>query len=199
MPYSQSPGRNVSLAGQIAAGIAGGLIASFVMEKVQAAIEDLSSDNRSAPGGGGQQHRKPQEGEPATYKAADAVATTIAGQRIPRKWKPAAGAAVHYAFGAAVGGVYGAAAASRPEVTALAGIPFGTAVWLVADEVGVPAAGLAKGPAEYPLSKHASALAAHVVYGATIELVRRGLVLAFSRRGRRTRTRNEIRHGRALA
>jgi putative membrane protein len=69
-------------------------------------------------------------------------------------------------------------------VTALAGIPFGAAVWLVADEVGVPAAGLANGPAEYPLSTHASALAAHVVYGATTELVRRNLVRALSRRTR---------------
>jgi len=185
MQLSQSSGRNINLAGHIAAGIAGGLIASFVMEKVQAAIEELSSDNGSAAGGGGQQHRKQQEGEPATYKAADAVATTIAGRHVPREWKPAAGAAVHYAFGAAVGAVYGAAAARRRKITALAGIPFGTAVWLVADEVGVPAVGLAKGPAEYPLSKHASALAAHVVYGATTELVRRGLVRAFTsgRRG----------------
>ena len=70
-------------------------------------------------------------------------------------------------------------------VTALAGIPFGAALWLAADEIGVPAAGLAKGPAEYPVSKHASALAAHLVYGATTELVRRGLVRAITagRRG----------------
>lgn len=178
MPHSQSPRRNLTLASHIAAGVAGGLIASFVMEKVQAAIEELSSGSGSATGGDGQQHRQRQEGEPATYTAADAIATTIAGQHVPREWKPTAGAAVHYAFGAAVGAVYGAAAGRRREVTALAGIPFGAAVWLLADEIGVPAAGLAKGPAAYPLSKHASALAAHVAYGATTELVRRGLLRA---------------------
>lgn len=184
MPPIPSRGRKSHLAAQIAAGIAGGLVASYVMEKVQAAIEEFSSDNSSAPGGGGQQHRQPQEGEPATYKAADAIAATATGERVPRAWKPAAGAAVHYAFGGAVGAMYGATAATRPEVTTLAGLPFGTAVWLVADEIGVPALGLAKGPASYPISKHASALAAHLVYGATTEAVRCALVRAFTRRRR---------------
>jgi len=180
MPRTRSTKSDANLAVNVAAGLAAGLVASFLMEKVQGAIEALSSDNHSAAGGGGQQHRQPHEGEPATYKAADAVATAVIGQRVPREWKPAAGSAVHYAFGGAVGAAYGAAAASRREVTVMAGIPFGIAVWLLADEIGVPAAGLAKGPTHYPVSKHASALAAHLVYGAATELVRRGLMRAFT-------------------
>jgi hypothetical protein len=35
--------------------------------------------------------------------------------------------------------------------------------------------GLAKKPQEYPVSVHASALAAHLAYGATTEFVRRSL------------------------
>ena len=182
MPRTRSAGHKVSYTAHIAAGLAAGLIASFVMEKFQGAIEGLSSDNSAAEGGGGQQHRQPQEGEPATYKAADAIAVRVAGEHVPREWKPAAGAAVHYTTGGAVGAIYGAAAARRPGVTALAGIPFGAAVWLLADEIGVPAAGLAKGPRAYPVSKHASALAAHLVYGITTEIVRRGLVRAFNGR-----------------
>ena len=60
-----------------------------------------------------------------------------------------------------------------PEVTAGAGLPFGTAFWLVADETAVPLLGLAKGPTEYPVSTHVYALASHLVYGLTAELVRR--------------------------
>ena len=69
MSHRQSPRRNVNLAGHIAAGVAGGLIASFAMERVQAAIDELWSDNGSATRPGGQQHPRQQEREPATFKA----------------------------------------------------------------------------------------------------------------------------------
>jgi hypothetical protein len=184
MPRTPSDARKPPIAVNIAAGLAGGLIAAFVMEKVQAAIEHFSSDNNSAAGGGGQQHRQPNEGEPATYKAADAIATRVTGAHIPRGSKAAAGNVVHYAFGGALGAAYGAATVNHPGVTRLAGMPFGAAVWFLADEIAVPAAGLAKGPTKYPVSKHASALAGHLVFGATTELARRGLMLAF-RNGRR--------------
>ena len=51
--------------------------------------------------------------------------------------------------------------------------PFGTAVWLGADEVAVPAFGLAGPPWEHPASVHARALTAHLVYGVATEGVRR--------------------------
>jgi uncharacterized membrane protein YagU involved in acid resistance len=95
---------------------------------------------------------------------------------VPEDYKPVAGELVHYAFGGAIGAIYGAAAAKTPDVTAWGGLPFGATVWLIADEMGVPLAGLSKAPTEYPLSKHASALAAHLVYGATTEAVRRLIV-----------------------
>jgi hypothetical protein len=183
MPRNPSPAVNPNLAAYVIGGLAGGLIASFAMEKFQAALGRLTPDAGGASGGGGQQHRKPQS-EPATYKAADAVATTVTGEHIPRKYKPAAGAAVHYAFGGAVGAMYGAAAASNSEITAWGGLPFGATVWLIADEIGVPAAGLAKGPTEYSLTSHASAFATHLVYGVTTEIVRRALVRVLTpRRG----------------
>lgn len=156
----------------IVAGIAGGLVASWAMERFQQALGEISEDMGGAPGGGGQQHRKPQS-EPATYKAADAVTQAVTGEPLRDEDKPAGGALVHYAFGAAVGAAYGAAAARSENVTAWAGLPFGATVWLVADEIGVPLSGLSKSPTEYPASSHASALATHLVYGATTEAVRK--------------------------
>lgn len=79
---------------------------------------------------------------------------------------------MHYAFGGSVGAIYGATAVRNPDVTAWGGVPFGAAVWLIADEMGVPLTGLSKPPTEYPLKDHASALAAHLIYGATTESVR---------------------------
>jgi len=146
------------------------------MERFQASLARISEDMGGASGGGGQQHRKPQS-EPATYKAADAVSRAATGKPLPREDKPTGGSIVHYAFGGAVGAMYGAAASQNREVTAWAGLPFGATVWLIADEIGVPLAGLSKPPSEYPLSSHLSAFATHLVYGATTEAVRKLLTL----------------------
>ncbi len=76
-------------------------------------------------------------------------------------------------MGATSGAIYGAMAELLPSVTLGAGLPFGTAVWLIADEATLPALGLAKSPTEVPVSKHAYALASHFVYGLTTDIVRR--------------------------
>jgi putative membrane protein len=68
--------------------------------------------------------------------------------------------------------LYGAAAELAPEVARGAGLPFGAAFWLVADETALPLLGLSKGPTAYPVSTHVYALASHFVYGLTAELVR---------------------------
>jgi uncharacterized membrane protein YagU involved in acid resistance len=89
--------------------------------------------------------------------------------------KEAAGALVHYALGTATGGLYGAVVEFAPEVTTAAGLPFGAAFWLIADETAVPLLGLSKGPTEYPLSTHVYALTSHLVFGLTTEVTRRAV------------------------
>jgi uncharacterized membrane protein YagU involved in acid resistance len=71
--------------------------------------------------------------------------------------------------------LYGGLAEVVPQVTTATGVPFGAAFWLLADEISVPLLGLSKGPADYPVSTHAYALASHLVYGATAELSRRAV------------------------
>ena len=116
-----------------------------------------------------------EEQTDATVKAASAVSEGIFDHKLTKSEKKWAGPAVHYAFGTSVGGLYGAVAEVAPEVTAVAGLPFGAAFWLVADETAVPLLGLSKAPTEYPPSVHAYALASHFVYGLTTELVRRAV------------------------
>lgn len=169
MTQEQSSSRRGGVGAGIVAGIVGGLVASWAMERFQQTLARVSRE-MSGPSTNGD--RRPGT-EPATYKTADALSEALTGVAVPRELKPAAGSVVHYAFGAAVGALYGAAAARRRGIASWAGLPFGAAVWLVADEIAVPLAGLSKGPTEYPLSTHASALAAHLVYGATIEAIRR--------------------------
>ena len=62
-----------------------------------------------------------------------------------------------------------------PAVQSCFGTLFGSALWLAADEIAVPAFGLAKPPREHPASTHITSWASHLVYGLTAELVRRGL------------------------
>ena len=118
-------------------------------------------------------NRNDDEEDDATERVASAISETVFDRELTESEKEKAGAVVHYGFGASTGAIYGATAELAPGVTACSGLLFGTAVWAVADEAVVPALGLSKPPTKYPLSVHAYALSAHLVYGLTTEVVRR--------------------------
>ena len=111
--------------------------------------------------------------EPASMQVASLVAEPVIGRRLSEGEKEVGGPIMHYLFGALMGAMYGAAAETEPSTTAGAGVPFGTAVWLAAAEVGVPLAGFSAPPTRYPLSRHAAAFGSHIVFGLTVEGVRR--------------------------
>ncbi|WP_374944565.1 DUF1440 domain-containing protein [Sphingomonas sp.] len=141
-------------------GLAAGLIASLAMNQFQAVVQTLSPPDDDAD-------------EPATEKAADRVAVAATGEPVAKSSKPAAGNAVHYAFGALLGVAYGVAAEYRPRITMGYGTVFGTGVAAVMDEGAVPAAGLAPAPWQTPAGAHAYALVSHLIFGAVTEVSRR--------------------------
>jgi putative membrane protein len=172
----------------VMAGAVGGLVASWVMNQFQALWSRISHGVERPHGAQSLQHGSPQHGvarelqergrgretDDAAIRTAVAVSERLLGLELAeREKKEMAGAIVHYAFGVATGGIYGAIAELKPATTAGAGLPFGAAVWLVADEIIVPALGLAKPPTAYLLSTHAYSIASHLVYGLTTEIVRR--------------------------
>jgi uncharacterized membrane protein YagU involved in acid resistance len=178
----------------LVAGLAAGLVASWTMNQFQAVWTRLAEGFDKPHGAQSMQpsegpnpnempesnqarstNEPPEEQDDATVKTAKAISEGIFGHKLTKSEKKPAGALVHYAFGTATGGLYGAMAEVAPQVTAGAGIPFGAVFWVTADEVAVPLLGLAKGPTEYPLSTHAYALASHLVYGLTAELSRRAV------------------------
>jgi putative membrane protein len=148
------------------AGLIGGLVASFVMEKFQALVMPMMK--------GGNEQKEDQE-EPSTEKAASAISENVFDHYLTGEEKPVAGEAVHYAMGGASGMIFGAASEIIPDATVGAGLPFGTAVWLIADDLVVPALGLSKPVTDRPLSEHAYALSSHLVYGLATDMVRRGI------------------------
>jgi putative membrane protein len=113
--------------------------------------------------------------EEPTVATAQVVSRKMFEHELTPDQKQIAGPAVHYAFGSLVGALYGGAAELFPSVGAGLGLPFGAALWLLGDEIAVPALGLGKSPTEIAPDKHADALASHFVYGATTDLLRRVL------------------------
>ena len=173
----------------LAAGLIGGLVASWTMNRFQDVWFKVAKGIETSPGNqfqsaGGEQaagvqdsvlNSKPEVSDDTTVRAASAVSEGLFGHKLTPSEKKVAGPAVHYVLGTGVGGLYGAAADLAPNVTAGAGLPFGAAFWLVVDEGAVPLLGLSQGPTAYPLSVHAYALSSHFVYGLTAEVVRRAV------------------------
>lgn len=122
--------------------------------------------------------------KPGSIKVAENVAASVAGARLNDREKDVGGTLVHYLFGASMGAIYGAASEWKPATAAAAGLPFGIAVWVAADEFGLPVTGLSRKPTDYPASRHVASFGSHLVFGLTTEIVRR----AFRRSGQRLRT-----------
>ena len=170
------------------AGAAGGLVASWVMNQFQALLSRMTHGVERPHGAQSLQPGSPRHGvarelqergldreaDTAAVRTAIVVSDRLFGLELAKREKrEIAGAVVHYAFGVGTGGLYGAIAELKPATTTGAGLPFGAAVWLITDEITVPALGLSKPPTKYPLSTHAYSIASHLVYGLTTEIVRR--------------------------
>lgn len=163
------------------AGLAGGLAASWVMSEFQAvwsaAAKKLNQNGNSSDSQGeGGDKQEGENAEDATMKAAGKVSETLLHRQLNQDQKKKAGPVVHYAFGAAMGALYGAMAEAVPEVKYGFGLPFGAALFVGADEIAVPALGLSeKSPLETKPQDHVYGLVSHFVYGTTTELIRRGV------------------------
>ncbi|GGE76015.1 DUF1440 domain-containing protein [Sphingomonas prati] len=151
-------------------GATAGLAASFVMNVFQEAVEHFGPDDGGDDSGA----------EPATVQAAEGLASMV-GADLPKAFRPAAGSAIHYAFGAMLGAGYAVMAEYEPRAAAGAGAGFGVTTAIVMDEAAVPAAGLSDAPWTFPLGTHAYALVSHLVFGMTVDAVRRGLYRAMLR------------------
>lgn len=123
-----------------------------------------------------EQQAAQQEG--STEKVARKLAETT-GHQLSEDARKTGGQAVHYTFGTLVGVVYACTAEFLPEATTGSGAAFGTALFLAADEVAVPAFRLAPPPTQTPASDQLEHWAAHVVYGMALELTRKLLRRVF--------------------
>lgn len=145
------------------AGAFAGIIASAAMAFFQAKAAPLAD----------------AEGDPAdsaTARAADKAVSAATDKHLPKAYRAAGGHLVHYAVGAALGGVYGVVTEYRPDASAGFGAAYGIATAALLDEAAVPALGLGEPADETPIAVHAYGLASHLVYGVVLEGARVMLV-----------------------
>lgn len=148
-----------------ATGLAAGLAATWIMTKYQEYTQDKFFGESSGD----------DSGESSTVKAAEAVSETVRGHGLEEGEKQPAGNLVHYAMGGFSGMVYGVATEIEPRTAMGAGLPFGTAVWMLADNLAVPALELSEPPTEQSAATHAYALSSHLVYGLATDVCRRAI------------------------
>jgi len=165
----------------ILAGAGAGLAASWAMNVFMAGpgakLHELLETDGEQRQEREQERQRQQRGEPkidATMKAADSItAAATGGQHLSLEGKQKGGPIVHYGFGALMGALYGGLAEYSSAVRAGVGLGFGTALFGAADLVAVPALHLSPPLRESPVKSLATPFAAHLVYGATTELLRR--------------------------
>jgi hypothetical protein len=169
---------------QGAIGLAAGVAGALMMNVFARAVNRMSSGREAdgaAPGADrvGRGMQPPQAEGTADQDAA--VRAGTAGYRALTGHEPGPaaqswlGTAAHYAFSGVAGVSYALITDRVPAMRAGYGTLYGAAVWAIADEGVTPALGLSRSPRELPLAVHLYALAGHVVYGATLESVRRFL------------------------
>lgn len=171
---NDASGREFSWCRGLLSGAIGGLVGTIIMTQFQSAwskaAQELKPERRyDLP-------ESDREKEDATMKAAGKIAA-LAGRELSHDAKKKLGPVVHYGFGTLQGAIYGTALEAVGERGGglIAGLALGAALFALADEVAVPYFGLGSKPSETQLKWHLYGLGAHLVYGLSTEVVRKGL------------------------
>lgn len=121
----------------------------------QEAMDDISMVGQQA-----------REDEAATEAVGRIGYETVTGHDPDAETRQRLGQAVHWGYGVLLGGLYGALRDEADAPDLVGGLGYGTAAWVLGDELMVPLLGLSEGPTAHGWTDHAKALGAHLVYGA---------------------------------
>jgi len=159
-------------------GICAGVAAGFVMNQFSRAVTAATRGREgsgAAPGadrvGRGAQppQAKTRADDDAAVKVGAAAYELATAKRPSPSKKTQLGVAAHYAFSAALGAMYAVSRERTPMISAGHGALYGAAVWAIADETVMPALGLSRSPRELGPGVLVYGLAAHLVYGISLE------------------------------
>jgi hypothetical protein len=165
-----------ALRGWLSGFIAGGggayamsLFQRLLMKRRSGAAVDHQQEQQD----GARPRRGKKTDDPPTTKAGNAIYHAVSGHDLSDEGKKLADSVMHYAMGTFTGGIYGIASELAPFTSVGAGLPYGSAVWLIADELTVPALGLSKPSTDSPASSHLEAFVAHLIYGSVLFAIQR--------------------------
>jgi uncharacterized membrane protein YagU involved in acid resistance len=153
-----------TLATDVIAGIVAGAVATWLMDKATTVLYERESKEVR------QREDQARGGKTAYGVAADKVAR-LANKRLSDEQRSRFGNDIHWVMGISGGVLYGLL---RPRLRAASighGLLFGTAFFLVMDELATPLLGLTPGPQAFPWQTHARGFAGHLVYGTALDTV----------------------------
>jgi hypothetical protein len=157
----------MALARNVLFGALAGTAATFIMTQFQSRTQPLMQKVKESSSGE-KKDESSEKGEASTTQVAEKIFSTMRHSELPKEKKDQAGQWVHYGFGTLMGAGFGALASLRPLRSMGRGLIYGSLVWLVADEIGVPVARLSPPPWKVDGLTHAYALLSHLVYGAAL-------------------------------
>ena len=159
-------------------GAVGGFIGTWAMSHSQR-WWTLAADGQPSRSSGGKHDARDwqerSEGQNANELVAQSIGERVTGRPLTPDERRVGAQLMHYAFGTAMGALYGASRARARDMSLSSGIAFGLALWAIADELAMPILGLSRPTTERPLEMHLQAAAAHIVYGGVAELTRAGV------------------------
>lgn len=167
---------NAELKGAVAGAI-GGLAGTLAMNYAQR-LWTLAADGAPPHSAAGKHDARDwqerDERQNSNEIAAQKVAVATVDRCLTERELSVIAPIIHFSFGALVGALHGASAATRTGPAA-SGVGLGASLWLAADEIAMPLLGLSGSTLRRPLEMHLQSFVAHLVYGVVAERVRRAV------------------------
>ena len=156
------PRRDRQLAIDVLLGALTGAAATWAMDQATTLIQERQPEKVT-------KRETRVRGAKSAYEVAAEKGAKLAGRRITKTQRQRIGAGIHWSLGVGAGMIYGILRNRVRFFGIGSGVAFGVAMYLVVDEAGLAALGLAPAPTEFPWQTHARGLAGHLVLGAVLD------------------------------
>jgi Protein of unknown function (DUF1440) len=152
----------------VLAGLAGGLVGGWMMSQFTHFWKSLPRSQNSLP-------YSRQEWD-AVSRSAEVIGERFSGGKLRVRQQKLGAALVHYFVAGSSGALYAVFVARRgTTISKWAGPLFGLAMWVVGNEIALPALDLTRKPTDYTFGERANALGEHIIYGLTTDRLYRTL------------------------
>lgn len=148
----------------IARGVVAGVAGSLVMHAFRL-LWERATDHHSQHAIFGFDHE-------SDVRSVQLLGRVLGTRPVSEKAAAKLGVSMHYGYGTLLGAAY-AVARDRGACFPLSGIKFGALLWLVGDEIPISLSGISH-PLKKSTASHSAALAAHLLFGLTLEALTGG-------------------------